>query len=126
MSRLNEDVSLTHPGAMKGSLGQTIAGGMEPTTPQGQFGTKPSEFESAVEVPAHLSATAGVPGAVSSKARQQGREEEPSVHYHQPYTRDIHHGEHMFPGVKGHEAEEYEQVEGYASPDDVKPEVRVF
>ena len=48
------------------------------------------------------------------------------VEYHQPYSRDIHHGEYMFPGVRGHEREEYEQAEGYASPDDVTPEVRIF
>ena len=44
--------------------------------------------------------------------------------YHQPYSRDVHHGEHMFPGVRGHEAEEYMKCEDYASPEDCREEVR--
>jgi hypothetical protein len=125
MSRQNEDVKTSPAGEMKSSfkgwLGKAPARDIEPTTPQG-LPTKPSDFP--VETPASQSATAGVPGAVLTTQQRRSTEEDPS--YHQPYSRDIHHGEHLFPNVKGHEAEEYEnEVEAYASPDDVRPEVRL-
>ncbi|KAL4531465.1 hypothetical protein Ndes2526B_g04422 [Nannochloris sp. 'desiccata'] len=108
MSRLNEDV-VTPPGAMKGSLGKSTAEGMEPTTPQGPI--KYSEFEAAIETPPSKSATAGVPGAVPGATRGraggEGRTElEEDLSYHQPYPRDISHGEDMIPSVKGREAEQ--------------------
>lgn len=108
MSRLNEDV-VTPPGAMKGSLGKSTAEGMEPTTPQGPI--KYSEFEGAIETPPSKSATAGVPGAVPGATRGraggEGKTElEEDLSYHQPYPRDISHGEDMIPSVKGREAEQ--------------------
>lgn len=42
---------------------------------------------------------------------------------HAPYHPDPHHGEALFRQSKGHEREEYEEAEAYASPDDVNPEV---
>jgi hypothetical protein len=110
---------------MKGSLGKSTAQSMEPTTPQGP--TKYSEFEAVLP---SKSATDGVPGAVPM-ATPQGRtgreaktelEEDPS--YNQPYPHDIHHGEHISPNVKEHEAEDYEKVEAYAPPEKVKQHAR--
>ena len=111
MSRVNEAFSPLGRGAQKGYGATSTPGGLEPTTPQGPT----------------------IPGAVPYSARAPTRDADPikpstklqeDPSYHQPYSRDIHHGEHMFPGVKGHETEEFEKVEGYASPDDVSPEVR--
>jgi hypothetical protein len=113
---------------MKTSLGKSPD--LEPTTPQGPA-AKPSDFP--VETPASkITASGDVPGAATAVSTtpqgppQRGGKKEEDPSYHQPYSRDIHHGERLFPDVKGHEAEEYEQIESYASPNDVSPEVGLF
>lgn len=131
MSRVNEAFSPLGRGVQKGYGTTSTPGGLEPTTPQAPT-TRVSELETPIERPAAQSATAGIPGAVPYSARAPTRDADPikpstklqeDPSYHQPYSRDIHHGEHMFPGVRGHETEEFEKIEGYASPDDVSPEV---
>ena len=62
--------------------------------------------------------------AVFIPEQQQGVEkEELQQSYHEPYSRDIHHGEKLFPNVHGHEKEVYENIEENASPNDVSAEV---
>ena len=72
---------------------------------------------------ANVSATAVSPAVPLLPLPQQHQDEDRSIHH--PYERgSMTHAAHLFPGVKGHEKEEYEETVGYASPEDVSPDVK--
>ncbi len=119
MSKENKSIPAPVGGGVKEVLDKSVVN-LEPTTPQGPA---MKSYDFPIEITTSKSATEGVPGAVPTPESRRRSEDDPN--YHQAYPRDIRHGEHIFPNVKGHNAEEYEnEVEAHASPDDISPEVR--